>query len=140
MRLFTARSYLAFFLNVCSVPAAYAHHGYADYDMKHTVTLTGTVTQFTLANPHSTFAFDVKDDKGEVTHWVVEFGVVRDLVQQGWTDTTLKPGDEVKVTVHPKKDGDHAGALVGDIKYADGRALTLTPPPGQQHPYRAMHW
>ena len=126
---------LAFF----SAPAIHAHHGNAAYDMKNTLTLTGAVTALQLANPHSTVAFDVKDDKGVVTHWVVEFGVLRDLAQMGWSDSTLKPGDQIKVSIHPKSDGDHTGLLVGDITYADGKALPLKPPSGQTF-HRPMHW
>jgi hypothetical protein len=132
--------FLVLILRLWSAPSVYAHHGNAEYDMKNTVTLTGTVTALQLANPHSTVAFDVKDEKGNVNHWVVEFGVLRDLVQVGWTDTTLKPGDWIKVAVHPKSDGEHSGILVGDITYADGKPLPLKPPSGTQTYRKPMHW
>jgi len=92
-------------LGLSFAPSLDAHHGSAIYDTKHTLTLIGTVTELTLANPHSTIALDVKNEQGGVTHWVVEFGVLRELKQQGWADDTLKPGDEIKVPIHPKKDG-----------------------------------
>ncbi len=69
-----------------------------------------------------------RSPKRNVNHWVVEFGVLRDLVQEGWTETTLKPGDWIKVAIHAKSDGDHSGVLVGDITYADGKALSQKPP------------
>jgi hypothetical protein len=131
--------FLALLLGFCCAPSVYAHHGNAEYDMKNTVTLTGAVTAFQLANPHSTIALDAKDEKGSITHWIVEFGVLRDLVQMGWTDTTLKPGDQIRVSIHPKSDGDHTGLLVGDIAYADGKPIYLKPPTGQTY-HRPMHW
>jgi hypothetical protein len=131
--------FLAFLLGFFCAPSLYAHHGNAAYDMKNTVTLTGPVTAYQLANPHSTVALDAKDEKGNVTRWVVEFGVLRDLVQMGWTDTTLKPGDQIKVSIHPKSDGDRSGLLVGDITYADGKPIYLKPPAGQAY-HRPMHW
>jgi hypothetical protein len=140
MRNALAASLLTLLLGLSCARLTYAHHGYAEFDMKHSVKLTGTVTSLSLANPHSTFSFDVKDEKGNVSHWGVQFGVLRDLMEQGWTDDTLKPGDEIKATVHPKKDGDHQGVLAGEIKYADGRPLTLTPPKGQQHYSRPIRW
>lgn len=140
MRNIRAALLLALLLGFCSTSSLYAHHGNAEYDMKNTVTLTGAVTALQLANPHSTVAFDVKDEKGNVNHWVVEFGVLRDLVQEGWTETTLKPGDWIKVAIHAKSDGDHSGVLVGDITYADGKALSLKPPGGPQTYHRPMHW
>jgi len=44
---------------------AWAHHGYAAYDETTIVSLKGTVTDYELANPHSTMSFDVKDDHGK---------------------------------------------------------------------------
>jgi uncharacterized protein DUF6152 len=131
--------FLALLLGLFSAPSLHAHHGNAAYDTKNTVILIGPVAAFQLANPHSTVTVDAKDEKGNVTRWVVEFGVLRDLVQMGWTDTTLKLGDQIKVSIHPKSDGDHSGLLVGDITYADGKPIYLKPPPGQTY-HRPMHW
>jgi uncharacterized protein DUF6152 len=139
MRNFRPEFFLVFTLGLFPASSLYAHHGNAAYDSKNTVTLIGAVTALQLANPHSTVALDAKDDKGTVSHWIVEFGVLRDLVQVGWTDTTLKPGDQIKVMVHPKSDGDHSGLLVGDITYADGKPIYLKPPSGQTY-HRPMHW
>jgi hypothetical protein len=133
-----ARTCLLLAALILVVPA-YAHHGNAIYDMKHTLTLTGTVTQLQLANPHSSIGLDVKDDSGNV-HWVLEFGVLRELKAQGWKDDTLKPGDEIKVPVHPKKDGSHEGIVVKTISYADGRSVPLSPPQDQQGPVHIIHW
>jgi hypothetical protein len=140
MRGFRSLFLLPLFVGFCCPPSTYAHHGSAAYDTKNTVILTGAVTMLQLANPHSTIALDSKDDKGNVSHWVVEFGVLRDLVEQGWTNTTLKPGDQIKVSIHAKSDGDHSGLLVGDITYADGKPIYLKPPNGQQSYHRPMHW
>jgi hypothetical protein len=137
----TRKALLLTLLVVLGSPlSSYAHHGNAIYDMKRTVTLTGTVTQLMLANPHSSIAFDVKNDQGTVDHWVVEFGVLRELKAQGWADDTLKPGDQIKVPVHPKKDGDHEGIVVKTISYADGRPVPLNPPKDQQGPVHVLHW
>ncbi len=95
------------------VPLAYAHHGYAAYDMTKTVTVTGTVVEMTMANPHSSLTFDVKDEKGN------------------WTRDTLKPGDGVTISLHPAKNGAHVGVLVGKITYADGRPLSVKSTPNQ---------
>jgi len=139
MRILRAAFFPVLLLGLCFATSAYAHHGSAAYD-KHAVTLIGTVTNLTLANPHSSVAFDVKDEQDNVSHWVVEFGVLRDLKQDGWSNDTLKPGDVIKVSVRPKKDGGHDGLLAGGkITYADGRALPLNPPQPQQ-PSRPIRW
>ncbi len=116
---------LALLAGIGFASPASAHHGYAAYDMTQTLTLSGTVTEVVLANPHSSLAFDVKDDQGNVTRWAIEFGQLRAVVAQGWTKETLKPGDEIKVSLRPAKNGAHVGVLAGKIAFADGRPLTL---------------
>ena len=49
-----------------------AHHGNASCDTTKEVTLTGVVTEWIVANPHSFLKMDVKNDDGNVAHWVIE--------------------------------------------------------------------
>jgi hypothetical protein len=109
-------------------PRTYAHHGYAAYDMVKTISVNGTVNEVVMANPHSSLSFDVKDDKGNMDHWAIEFGNLRSLVSEGWTKDTLKPGDQISVSLHPAKNGAHVGVLSGKITHSDGRPLALKPP------------
>jgi hypothetical protein len=100
----------------------WAHHGYAAYDETKTVTLKGTVTEYELANPHSTMSFDVKDASGKVENWVAEGGHIRLMQDEGWTRTTLKAGDVVMFSFHPAKNGSRAVDLV-KVVLPDGRSL-----------------
>ena len=126
-----AISCAALLLGFGFVPRAHAHHGYAAYDLTKTVTVSGTVAELSLANPHSSVTFDVKDDKGDVTRWAVEFGTLRNLMSQGWTRDTLKAGDGITLSLHPAKNGAHVGVLVGKIAYADGRPLAVKSTPNE---------
>ena len=108
-----------------------AHHGYASYDMTQTMTLTGTVTEFMLANPHSSLSFDVNAGKTEVQHWSMEFGYVRILKDAGWTKDTLKAGDQITAVFHPAKNGARVGAL-SKLMNADGKEIPLSPPPSKE--------
>src|SRR6202042_3948614 len=57
-----------------SAPAL-AHHGTSvTYQTDKTITLTGTVTEFSYSYPHPQLYFDVKDANGVVQHWGSEFG------------------------------------------------------------------
>ena len=49
-----------------------AHHANAVFDLGKRLTLTGTVTEWFWANPHCLLRFDVKNDSGEMMHWVAE--------------------------------------------------------------------
>lgn len=100
-----------------------AHHGYAAYDMQTTKSLKGTITSFLMANPHTQITLDVKDDSGNVDHWVIEdAGTVRAMKESGWTYDTLKPGDQVTITYHPAKGPGKAGLLMR-CELPDGRVF-----------------
>ena len=103
---------------------AFGHHGYAAYDMTKTVTLSGTITSYKMANPHSTITFDVPAAKGKVEHWSAEFGYVRAMKAAGWTTTSLQAGDQVTVEVHPAKNGAFVSSLAR-ISLSDGRILRM---------------
>jgi len=104
--------------------AAVAHHGGAIYDTKNPVTVKGTITDFEWTNPHVQIYMDAKDDKGTVVHWAIETLSPGKLARgAGWTKDSLKPGDQVTITLSPAK----AGTAVGGLKkvvFADGHTLT----------------
>ena len=57
---------------VLSAPLV-AHHGAANvYDMSKPVVLKGTITKFEWTNPHNQIYFDVTDEKGTVSHDVLQ--------------------------------------------------------------------
>ena len=83
-----------------SVPVS-AHHGNASYDYTKTITVKGTVTQWVWSNPHCLLRFDVKDDKGEVQHWVTEASSPVDMIRIGWSSNVLKLALKVFATPSP---------------------------------------
>jgi len=99
-----------------------AHHGTAAFDTTKNLTMKATVTDWFWANPHCFVKFDSKNDKGEVEHWVVETSNPPDMINKGWSKETLKPGDEVTVTVIPVRNGKPIGRLV-TIQLPDGHTL-----------------
>ena len=82
-----------------------AHHGNAIYDDTKGVMLTGTVTEFLWANPHSLLNFDVNDGKGNLVKWSGEVGPASEMTSHGWSKKLLKPGDEITVIMTVAKDG-----------------------------------
>jgi hypothetical protein len=106
---------------IVSVPLS-AHHGDAVYDTTaKPMTMKGTVTQWVWANPHCVLQFDVSDN-GQVAHWVAETTAPPSLIQRGWTKQSLKPGDQVTVTVLPVKNGRTVGRLL-EVVFPDGQKL-----------------
>lgn len=112
---------LVILLLVC-VPLS-AHHGAAAYDeSKEVVLKNATVTKYTWANPHTLIEADVKDDKGNVVHWVGEVGSPSAISNQGWTKVSIAPGDVVTIYIHQSKTGRPVGRI-SRIGLADGTEL-----------------
>ena len=89
---------------------AVAHHGIgAEYDMKQSVTVTGTVKEVQWVNPHVHIFLDSKAEDGTVTTWGFQLGTPNNLMHDGWTRNSLKPGDVVTIEGGPAKDGSHIG-------------------------------
>ena len=74
---------------------ALAHHSMAMYDQTREITLTGTVTEFRLTNPHIQILFDVKTDQGNIEHWSSIGDNPVNLRRKGWNRNTIKPNDQI---------------------------------------------
>jgi len=108
-------------LAVC-VPLS-AHHGAAAYDeSKEVVLKNATVTKYTWANPHTIIEADVKDEKGNVVHWVGEVGSPSAIGNQGWTKVSMATGDVITMYIHQSKTGKPVGR-VSHVVLADGTQL-----------------
>jgi hypothetical protein len=107
-------------LTVCG--STFAHHGAAAFANNIVVLKEATVTKFVWANPHTFVMFDVKDDKGNVTHWAGEAGSPSAVGLLGWTRNSLQPGDVITVYIYPAKSGSPVGRL-NKVVLADGKTL-----------------
>jgi hypothetical protein len=102
---------------------AFAHHSAAMFDRDKKVELVGTIVNFSWSNPHSWIEIDVPNANGGTERWGVECNSPNTMARTGWRSTTLKPGDQVTVTVHPLRSGEKGGRFVS-VKLADGQVLT----------------
>jgi hypothetical protein len=94
----------------CSVPL-FAHHGNNSYDSGKRITQKGVVTQWLWSNPHCLLRYDVKDESGQVVHWLAETQAPINMISSGWRQTSLKPGDEITITIEPMKNGRPTGRI-----------------------------
>lgn len=102
-------------------PAAIAHHSFAMFDSTKEVVLDGVVRDFQWTNPHSWIQLIVQEN-GKAVEYGIEMGSPNNYSRQGWKRNSLKPGDRIKLTVHPRKDGTKGGSFVKVVK-ADGTTL-----------------
>ena len=84
---------------------AYGHHSDAALDMESILTLEGTVTEFSLRNPHAYIVVSATDNTGEQREWTAQMGSMITLMRRGWSRDSLAVGDEVSVSLHPARDG-----------------------------------
>jgi hypothetical protein len=103
-----------------------AHHSTAPYDMTHAFTVSGVVTKFLWANPHSYIDLDVPGDHG-VEHWRLEIEAVNLLRRYGWTKDSLKAGDKISCTGARAKDPSLFAQKCFTVEFPDGRKLSATP-------------
>ena len=69
-----------------------AHHGDADRYSQEVITVTGTVVDVQMVNPHARIVMDVVED-GKTVRWQAELGGPQQLIKQfGWTPSTVKAG------------------------------------------------
>lgn len=102
--------------------AGQAHHSYAMFDMTKSVDLKATIVQFKWTNPHAWIVVTAKDRNGASVTWNVEMNSPNNLALLGWKRSTLKPGDQVTMTIHPLKD-DKTGGSFMSVKLADGTVM-----------------
>jgi uncharacterized protein DUF6152 len=104
-----------------------AHHGASRWDTDAWGTISGTVKSFDWQNPHPLLLLSVKDDKGEMETWAVEFHPPNVMSRGlGWGHSTFKPGDQVTIYGHPEK---RSVPMVNGMKSL--RPVKVTMPGGQ---------
>jgi hypothetical protein len=107
---------------LATTPAA-SHHAFSPvYDGKRTITVDGVVTEFRFVNPHAMMLMDVTDKSGKVAKWNVEFAGRLNLEEAGWSASSIKPGERVKVTGNPAWQSAQRMAFVKLVR-ADGSEL-----------------
>lgn len=113
---------LAIVAAMVSTGRALAHHSFAaTYFEDKTQKVEGNLVQFQYRNPHSFLQVEAPDEKGVVHRWIVEWGAGGQLIRQGVTRGTLKPGDHLVITGNPGRyPDDHRLRMVSITRPSDG--------------------
>ena len=127
MKQFTLQSTaaLAGLAFIATTGAALAHHSFAMFDMEHPMDITGTVKEFKFVSPHTLLIIEVRGTDGTLKEWTLEGGAPGLLVRDGMTSKSLKPGDQIKLTINPLHSGAEGGSYQPQqIKFMDGTPVT----------------
>jgi hypothetical protein len=102
-----------------------AHHAVASvYDLNTEVVLEGQLTKLNFRNPHSNILFDVANPDGTTTQWVLTTASTQVLTRAGVDRSSIKPGQRLKVTILPARNGNPAG-FIRRLELGD-RAINLS--------------
>ncbi len=109
--------------------ASQAHHSVAGaYDLAKEATISGAFSAFHLVNPHSSLKLQVKSSDGSNTEWTFTGGSVQMLARYRIGkdgENALGPGDTIKVTYTPARDGKSPVGILRAITFADGHTLQM---------------
>ena len=124
----SAAAVLAAIAWTCAPGAAIAHHSFAMFDSAHPKEITGVVKEFRFVSPHTILVVEVKGDDGAVHEWILEGGAPGMQIRAGMNANSLKPGDEVTVTINPLHSGADGGSYNPQaVKFRDGRPVAKEP-------------
>jgi hypothetical protein len=106
--------------------AAVGHHSVVMFDREHPVQLIGVVREFKFTNPHAFIALEVTGKDARPVIWNLEGDSVNSLKWDGWSSQTLKPGDELRITVDPLRSGAPGGVWhARKTTYKDGTPIVV---------------
>jgi len=114
---------LAALLAFGAAGSAAAHHSFAvHFVADKIVTVKGTVDEFSFRNPHGLLMLTGKDENGVEQHWRIETNSPNILRRRGWSEDSIKPGDQVTIEGYPARDGSPS-MRVYRVTFPDGREL-----------------
>jgi len=100
-----------------------AHHAWP-VSYAQIVTVKGTVTQFNWGNPHPMISLDVRTDDGKIEKWSVGGPATNRMESNGWSKTTVKPGDVITGVGYQFLDGQKTVRLEY-VVLPDGKKLPV---------------
>jgi len=88
------------------------------------VTVKGTVIEFMWANPHPMITLEVRNKEGVIEKWQVGGPAINRMEANGWSKTTVKPGDVITGIGYQYSDGQKIVKLDKAI-LPDGKEIFL---------------
>jgi hypothetical protein len=122
MKSLCAPAFVILMLAFAAVPLS-AHHSWP-VNMDRLVTVKGTVIEFMWANPHPMITLEVHSNDGRTEKWMAGGPAIVRMTANGWTKTTVKPGDMITGIGYQYTDGQKIIRLER-VVLADGKELRV---------------
>jgi len=100
-----------------------AHHAWP-VNNSQLVTVKGKVTEFIWENPHPMITLEVQANGGGIEKWLIGGPAINRMEANGWTKTTVKPGDVITGTGYQFTDGQKIIRLER-VVLADGKEIRV---------------
>ena len=108
---------------VSAVMPLSAHHSWP-VSFDRLVTVKGTVVEFRWANPHPMITLEVQANDGRMEKWEIGVPAIIRMEANGWTKSTVKPGDVITGIGYQFGDGQKILRLER-VVLADGKEIRL---------------
>jgi hypothetical protein len=105
-----------------------AHHSQSQFEPETTISVEGTLTKGSWANPHTLFVLQGRKigSSDAAQEWTVEGPSPRQLDTKGWGRAVSKPGDKLTFEGRPRRDG-QPELLLLSVTLADGKTISFKP-------------
>jgi hypothetical protein len=103
--LFIVRKLSLIILLFAVAPGASGHHSFAEFATQASVTLDGIVDEVRFEHPHVLYSVRVINDDGSMDVWDIYAAAPSVLLEIGWTEDSIRPGDRAKFVGRPSRDG-----------------------------------
>ena len=102
-----------------------AHHSAAIFDLSRDIRIEGEVVQLRWANPHVYIRIRQKSASNDAEIWNIEGQTPSGMSREGWTSSSLLPGDKVTIAANPARDANRRIALGHTVLKEDGSTLFI---------------
>lgn len=119
---------LVAFVGLCIAQLASGHHSVSgQFDVTKTIVLKGTVKRVDWVNPHIYIHLDVTED-GKTDTWKLNTVPVAMARKAGIKkEDLMAPGQVLKMSCYPARDGTQHLGFVFRIEYPDGHFIATSP-------------
>ena len=108
---------------VSAVMPLSAHHSWP-VSNRRLVTVKGTVIEFMWVNPHPMITLEAQTNDGRKEKWQIGGPAIIRMEANGWTKTTVKPGDVITGIGYQYADGEKIVKLER-VVLADGKEILV---------------
>jgi len=102
-----------------------AHHSAAIFDLSHDIRIEGEVVQLRWANPHVYIQVRQEGTSNNTIIWNIEGQTPSGMSREGWTSSSLLPGEDVIIAANPARDSNRRIALGHTVLKEDGSTLFI---------------